>query len=155
MNPADQRFNDRLFRRIAALEKQLQDIKTAQRIGLDNFVYNFTDPVSASVFLGTSEDQNYRLNFIADNPTLYASELSLSLFINNDLDPDYHWPDGAALTDASGLRPLDQFVWYDLYNSDELGAGRKTYYVRILNWGGIAKTVHMHATMVFPKGNVE
>jgi hypothetical protein len=154
MNPADQRWEDRFFKRLARVERELEDIKTSQRIGLDNFVYDFTSVVSSSVFLAPGVDQTYRLNFIAATPKLYTSELTLSFFINNDLDPNYHWSDGASLTDASGLRPLDPFVWYDLYNSDELGVGRKTYYVRIVNLGSVAKTVHMHAAMVFPKGNV-
>jgi hypothetical protein len=154
MNPADQRFNDRLFKRISTLEKQLQDIKTAQRMGMDNFQYDITDVVSSSVFLASGQEHILRINFIAEHAKLYASELSFSFFINNDLDPDYHLPDGAALTDASNLRPLDFFVNYDLTESDELGAGRKTYYIRFTNYSIISKTVHLHAALVFSKGNV-
>jgi hypothetical protein len=32
MNPSDQRFNDRLFVRIAELERQMKEIKTAQPV---------------------------------------------------------------------------------------------------------------------------
>lgn len=152
MNPADQRFDERMFKRLVRMERELEAIKTAQRIGLDSLAYNFSDVVSASAFLDTSEDHNYRLNFLADRPSLYTSELSVSFFIDNDLDPDYHWPDGAAL-DAS-LRPLDFFLFYDLFNSDELGVGRKTYYLRILNWGGVPKTIFTHAVLVYPRGPV-
>lgn len=154
MNPADQRFEDRIWKRVANLEKQLQDIKTAQSMGLDNFVYNISDVVSGSVFLTSGQDHAIRINFIADTPKYFVSELTLSFFINNDLNADYHWPDGAALTDASGLRPFDHFEHYDLYESDELGTGVKAYYVRMINYSGFSKTIHYHAALIFPTGDV-
>jgi hypothetical protein len=154
MNPSEQRYEDRPWKRLAAVEKQLHDIKTAQRMGLDNFVYDISDVVSSHFFLNSGEVYTLRLNFIAEHPAYFASELSVSFFMNNDLDPDYHWPDGAAVTTVSGLRPFDYIPFYDLYNSDELGAGRKTYYLQITNMGVVAKTVHMHAALVFPKSNL-
>ncbi len=39
MNPADQRFKDRLFKRIAELEKQMQEIKTAQPVGAESVAF--------------------------------------------------------------------------------------------------------------------
>jgi hypothetical protein len=154
MNVAEQRFEDRYFKRLAAVEKQMQDIKTAQRIGLDNFVYDFSDVASSHVYLNNGEDYTMRINYIAEVPKLYASELSLSFFINNDLDPNYHWPDGAALTTDSGLRPFDCVQFYDLFNSDETGVGRKVYYLYLVNWGAFAKTIHTHVSLVFPRGNI-
>src|SRR4051794_32905213 len=100
MNPADQRFEDRLYKRVAALERELQDIKTAQRMGLDNFEFDVSAIASGSVFLTSGADHIFRINFYADTPKYYVSELTTSFFINNDLDPAYHWPDGSALTDA-------------------------------------------------------
>jgi hypothetical protein len=154
MNPADQRFNDRLFKRIATLEKELQDIKTAQRMGLDNFQYDVTDVASFHSYLPIGTEEVYRINFLAEHPKYYAGELSMSFFFNNDLDDNYHWPDGAALTPASGLQGFDFFPVYDIWNSDETGAGRKTYYLRIINYGSAPKTVHSYIAQVFPKGNV-
>lgn len=154
MNPADQRFNDRIYKRIARMEKELQDIKTAQRMGLDNFEYDITDVVSGHVYLTSGQDYVGRLNFNADTPKYYTSELSQAYFINNDLDPTYHWPDGAALTDASGLRPFDPISIYDLYNSDETGVGQKVYYLHLTNYSAFAKTIHFHVGLVFPKGGI-
>lgn len=153
MNPADQRFTDRLYKRIADLEKQMQDIKTFQRMGLDNFVYKPTDIVSGSAYIETGKDHILRINYLIEDPKYFASELTMSFFMNNDLDPNYHFPDGSALTDASTLRVFDFFPWYDLYESDELGAGIKTYYLRMANYG-TNKTVHFHVGLVFPTGNV-
>jgi hypothetical protein len=154
MNPSEQRFTDRLFKRVAALERQLQDIKTAQRIGLDNFVYDISNVASFHSYMPVGGEELYRINFLAEHPKYYAGELSMSFFFNNDLDDDYHWPDGAALTPASNLPGFDFFPAYDLWNSDETGAGRKSYYLRIINYGAVPKTVHTHIAQVFPKGNV-
>jgi hypothetical protein len=154
MNPADQRFNDRLFKRISNLEKQLQDIKTAQRMGLDNFEYDITDIISSSVYLNSGQDHILIFNFNADTPKYYTSELTMSFFINNNLDDAYHWPDGSALADPSGLRPLEIVPIYDIWDSDETGVGRKRYYVHITNYSAFAKTVHWHVGLVFPKGGV-
>jgi hypothetical protein len=154
MNPADQRFTERYFKRLAKVEQELQDIKNAQRIGLDNFVYDITEITSGSVYLNSGQDHILSFNFNADDPKFYTSELTMSFFINNNLDDAYHWPDGSALTDASGLRPLEIFPFYDIWNSDETGAGRKRYYVHITNYSAFAKTVHWHVGLVFPKGGV-
>jgi hypothetical protein len=141
VNPADQRFNDRLFKRISTLEKQLQDIKTAQRMGLDNFQFDITDITSGSVFLNAGQDHILRFNFYADTPKYYVAELTTSFFINNDLDPAYHWPDGSALTTASGLRPFDPLATYDLYESDETGTGLKVYYLHLTNYSAFADSL--------------
>ena len=154
MNPADRRFEDRLYKRIAALETQMQDIKTAQKMGLDNFEYSVTDIVSGSVFLNSGDDYVGRINFHADTPKYYVSELTTSFFINNNLDNAYHWPDGSALTTASGLRPFDPITIYDIWNSDETGTGLKVYYLHMTNYSAFAKTIHWHLGLVFPKGGI-
>ena len=161
MNPADQRFEDRVYKRLTAVEKSLQDIKTAQPTGLDGITFDFSDGFEGHVYLQNYEYKTWRVNFNAAVPKLYASELAVSFFINNDLNMDYHWPDGPAIAEPPppsqvivGLIPLDIAVWYDLYASDETGSGRKSYYIRIVNTGAFAKTVHMRGALVFPKGNV-
>jgi hypothetical protein len=154
MNPSDQRFEERWLRRLAAVERELRDLKTAQAIGLDSMSYDITDVVSSSIFLNSGDDHTQVINFIADKKVYYNSNLTVSFFINNDLDPDYRWPDGPALTTGSGLRPFDHVEWYDFYASDELGAGRTTWKIYMMNWGAFAKTIHYHAALVFPRGGV-
>jgi hypothetical protein len=54
MNPSDQRFNDRLFARIAELEKQVKEFKTAQPVGAGSVAFIDSNENSFGVAVGAN-----------------------------------------------------------------------------------------------------
>ena len=93
MNPSDQRFQDRLFKRVAALEKQMQDIKTAQPVGADSVAFVDSIEASFAVPVGANSMWWRDLRFFgALGPYSFASELGMRFYIDNDNNENYRLP---------------------------------------------------------------
>src|SRR4029453_5254018 len=101
MNPSDQRFNDRLFKRIAELEKQMKEIKAAQPVGAQSVAFINSSEASFAVPVGANSTGGRVLQFygltglLADS---FVSELGMRFYIDNDNDENYRLPLGPSLT---------------------------------------------------------
>jgi len=150
MNPSEQRFNDRLFKRIAALEKQMQDIKTAQPVGAESVAFIDSIENSFSVPVGANSVWWRTLRFYGITGALansFVSELGLRFYIDNDNNEDYRLPLGPALT--SGQFDCHAASWHDHH---EGVVDEKYYHIPLINGDSAAHTFYCHFILTLPKG---
>ena len=148
MNPSDQRFNDRLFVRIAELERQMKEIKTAQPVGAESVAFFDSVENSFAVPLGANSVWWRSLRFSgAIGPNSFVSELGMRFYIDNDNDENYRLPLGPSL--ASGQLDCHAAIWQDHH---EGAVGEKWYHVPLINGDTAAHTFYCHFVLTLPKG---
>ena len=148
MNPSDQRFQDRLFKRVAALEKQMQDIKTAQPVGADSVAFVDSIEASFAVPVGANSMWWRDLRFFgALGPYSFASELGMRFYIDNDNNENFRLPLGPSLT--SGQLKCHAASWHDHH---EGAVGEKWYHIPLINGDTSAHTFYCHFILTLPKG---
>ena len=148
MNPSDQRFNDRIFTRIGELEKQMQEIKTAQPVGAESVAFINSVENSFAVPVGANSTWWRTLNFYgALGSNSFTSELGMRFYIDNDNDENYRLPLGPSLT--SGQLDCHAASWHDHH---EGGVGEKWYHIPLINGDTAAHTFYCHFILTLPKG---
>jgi hypothetical protein len=150
MNPSDQRFNDRLFKRFAALEKQMQEIKSAQPVGAESVSFVNSDEASFAVPVGANSMwwrslRFYGITAVLDNK--FVSELGMRFYIDNDNNENYRLPLGPSLT--SGQLKCHAASWHDHH---EGVVGEKYYHIPLINGDSAAHTFYCHFKITLPKG---
>jgi hypothetical protein len=152
MNPSDQRFTDRLFKRIAALEKQMLDIKTAQPVGADSVAFVDSIENSFAVPVGANSVWWRSLRFYGITGTLsdsFTSELGIRFYIDNDNNENYRLPLGPSL--SSGQLKCHAASWRDHH---EGAVGEKFYHIPLINGDAAAHTFYAHFILTLPNGAV-
>lgn len=149
MNPADQRFEERLYKRIAALERALIDIKTAQPIGADSLSVLSSNLGSITLTLAPGEAKTFSTIWAPSNNRLQLLDVAASFFIDNDLDENYLFRGGASLSaDQLKLRRND---WLDWALSNDT-TGVKTYKTLVDNLGSSSHTIYFYSRAYYLKG---
>jgi len=149
MNPADQRFEDRVFKRIAKLEEQMRDVKNAQPVGADSVAFVHSVENSFAVFAGASTNWWRDLRFTGAIASSFTSELGIRFYIDHDNDEDYRLPLGPLLT--PGQLQCYAAAWHD---QREGVAGEKWYHIPVVNGDTVAHTFYGHFVLILPKGAV-
>jgi hypothetical protein len=152
MNPSDQRFNDRLFTRIAELEKQMKEIKTAQPVGAKSVAFIDSNENSFAVAIGANSMWWRDLRFYGITGLLansFVSELGMRLYIDNDNNENYRLPLGPSLT--SGQLKCYAASWHDHH---EGVVSEKWYHIPLINGDTAAHTFYCHFILTLPKGAV-
>jgi hypothetical protein len=151
VNPSDQRFTDRLFQRIASLEKQMQQIKTAQPVGAQSVSFIDSIENSFAVPVGANSMWWRDLRFYGITGVLgltgFVSELGLRFYIDNDNNENYRLPPGPSLT--SGQLKCHAASWQDHH---EGVVGEKWYHIPLINGDSAAHTFYCHFILTLPKG---
>jgi hypothetical protein len=148
MNPADQRFTDRLFKRIAELEKQMQEIKAAQPVGAESIPFVNSVEASFAIFVAANSNWYTSLRFYgALGSKSFTSEVGLRFYIDNDNDENYRLPRGSSL--SSGQRKCHAAIWHDHH---EGVVGEKWYHIPLINDDVAAHTFFCRFILTLPKG---
>jgi hypothetical protein len=130
MNPSNQRFNDRLFARIAELEKQMKEIKTAQPVGAESVAFIDSIENSFAVPVGANSVWWRSLRFFgAIGSNSFTSPLGPSL--------------------TSGQFDCHAASWQD---DHEGVVGEKWYHIPLINGDTAAHTFYCHFVLTLPKG---
>lgn len=152
MNPADQRFEGRIWKTIEKMRQDLIDIKTAQPIGTDSLSVlssnlsnvNFTlNPGQAANLLSTWNPANQRMQLI---------DFATSVFIDHDNDNDYGWRHGALLdSEQRKTTKTTDLVW-GLSND---ATGTRVYQTVIINNGTSPHDYFYYSRMYYLKGGAQ
>lgn len=149
MNPADQRFEDRIYKRLAAAEKALQDIKTAQPIGADSLQILSTDIDTVTFTLAAGQSGSLLTYWLPSNNQLQLVDFATSLFIDHDLDLAYLWQSGNLLSgDLTKTIKSTTLEWALSSDSD----GTKVFQTVVNNNGVSAHTYHFYDRAYYLKG---
>jgi hypothetical protein len=152
MNPADQRFEGRYLKRLSALEKQMQDIKTAQRVGGDSLAFVDSIENSFAMPIGANSIWWRSLRFYGITGTLndsFTSEVGIRFYIDNDNNENYRVPLGPSLT--SGQRKCFTSISHD---HREGAVGEKFYHIAFINDDSAAHTFYGHFILTLPNGAI-
>lgn len=143
MNPADQRLETRVWKRIAVLEKAMQDLKTAQPIGADSLSVLSGDITSVSFSLAGGQAANVITRFSPANHKLQMLNFAASVYIDFDLDNNflvsrgvgrddeqrlskrYDWEEWATSADSLGVREH-----FTLVENNGVDTHQYFYYIR-------------------------
>jgi hypothetical protein len=146
INRTTQTQQTELVRRLPAAERSIRDLKNKQLIGADSLPVVESNQGSYTAVMAAGAVGGLLLNVYASVNRRYLSEIKMTFYINNDLNPNYAWPYGPSITPSQ----LDVTHYLDLAVSDELGAGNKSYVFRIANTSGSSITLYMHFSLIFP-----
>jgi hypothetical protein len=146
INRAEQTPEKRLIQEIAELRREIEAMKSAQLLGADNM--NIVESVGGSLTTVYPAGQvgGLTFNIYANVKRRYLSEVKTSFYLDNDLNPNYAWPYGASILP----KMLNVSQLYDLGQSNETGAGNKSYIYRIENTDTVSHTVYMHFKVIYP-----
>ncbi|GAP53543.1 hypothetical protein AHiyo6_01080 [Arthrobacter sp. Hiyo6] len=145
INRTTQTVQTELARRLPATERAIRDIKNKQLIGADSLPVIVSNQGNYTSVYAAGSVGGIVLNVFAAQKKLYLSEVKMSFYINNDLNPAYAWPWGASINPNQ----LDITHFLDLAYSDELGTGNKTYSFRIANTSASSFTLYMHFAVIY------
>jgi hypothetical protein len=152
MNPVNQRFENRIYKRLAIVEKALQDIKTAQPIGIDSLQVLSGNLATASITIAAGDAKTFITTFTAGNGKLQMLNFAASFFIDHDGDLNYLFRRGASLdSDMKMSRRNDWEEWAT--SNDELGI--REYCTLVDNRGSNPHTYYYYVRAYFEKGGAE
>lgn len=130
INKVNHTIESRPFEFVRHFRRELVAHKTRQLDGGENYVVAASETLEQT-FARTDIIQTFELaiDVAPLDLALVNSELALALYVNNDGDPDYLFPDGAELT--AGMLAATWLDWRrDLAISDE-GNGIISYLVTV------------------------
>src|SRR5579885_990207 len=136
LNKANHQLADRLVQQIAQIQRDLQDLKTKQRIGADNIVVSGANVVQALTgVMAAGTVTWFVITVTPSDGVLHLFDLFLSVFVDGQSESNLAdlFPTGSDLVGNPGGLKTRILWWADWATSSDSSGVRK-YFVGIENY---------------------